>query len=344
MPTMKILQNVSLKPFTTFQLGGRAEYFAAVSTKDELTDAVRFSRQAGIPYMVLGGGSNLLVSDDGYQGLIIRNQIKGVSRYEKGAHIFLGVGAGESWDDLVAYTVKQNLHGIENLSGIPGSVGATPIQNVGAYGQEVQNTISWVEVFNPATMEFELLTNRQCEFRYRDSVFKSGSGKGLIVTEVGFKLAKEGVPNISYRDLKQHFNEQDIRPTLQSVRDAVLVIRAGKFPDLNQHGCGGSFFKNPIISRNQLRRLQDVYPDIPHYSQAHETYKVPLAWVLEHAVPWKGVRRKHVGVSAQQPLILVHYGGGNARDMKRLADDIAHSVRSELNILITPEICFVGNF
>jgi len=341
---MKILDNVSLSPFTTFKLGGKARYFTAVETKEDLIDAVRWSKQTGTPYMVIGEGSNILVSDDGFSGLIIRNQISGLENYEKNEETYLGVGSGENWDDFVALTVKKGLYGIENLSGIPGSVGATPIQNIGAYGRDVGSVISWVEALNTETMEVELLTNNQCQFDYRDSLFKKKEGSKYIVTEVGFKLSSSGIPNISYRDLTNYFNNNDVRPSLESVRNAVLNIRAGKFPDLNHHGCGGSFFKNPVITRNQLRNLQSKFKDMPHYSHENGTYKIPLAWVLEHAVPWKGVRRKTVGVSELQPLVLIHYGGGSANEIKRLAEDITKSVSNKTNILISPEVCFVGDF
>ena len=161
---MKIIDNVTLAPFTTFKLGGKARYFAAAESRDELLEAVRFAGQAGVPYMIMGGGSNLLVADRGYDGLVIRNQMKGLERYKKDGVTYIGVGAGENWDDFVKYTVSEGLYGIENLSGIPGSVGATPIQNVGAYGADVSSTIAWVEVLNTDTMEFEILTNNQCNF------------------------------------------------------------------------------------------------------------------------------------------------------------------------------------
>ena len=309
-----------------------------------MVEAVRFAGKAGVPFMVLGGGSNLLISDEGYDGLVIRNQIGGLEHYKKNDATYLGVGAGENWDDFVALTVDKNLYGLENLSGIPGSVGATPIQNVGAYGADVSQVIAWVEALNTESMEFELFTNSQCDFSYRDSLFKKREGSKYIVTEVGFKLKEEGAPNIGYRDITKYFNDNDIRPDLKTVRQAVLEVRKGKFPDLNHHGCGGSFFKNPVISRKQLRDLQSRFKDIPHYSYEGDQYKIPLAWVLEHAVPWKGVRRKGVGVSDLQPLILIHYGNGSANEIKKLADDITKSVSNETRILISPEVKFVGNF
>lgn len=341
---MKIAKNIPLKRHSTFNVGGNADYFLSVRNKDELREAIHTARMMGVPFLVVGECSNILFSDEGFRGLIIRNDIKGYEFFEKKGNLYVGVGAGENWDAFVSRMVKDGVYGLENLSGIPGSVGATPVQNVGAYGKEVADHIAWVEVFNTDTYETELFSNRQCTFGYRDSFFKTEEGRKYVITEVGFRLSREGSPNISYKDLTRYFNENDVRPTVPEVRKAVLSIRSKKFPDLNQYGCGGSFFKNPIIEKNVLRTLREKYKDLPYYQVGENAYKVPLAWLLEHVVPWKGVTRKTVGVYKEQPLVLVHYGGGTASELKSLADDIAHSVSRETNILITPEVSLIGNF
>jgi UDP-N-acetylmuramate dehydrogenase len=341
---MKIARNIPLNRHSSFNLGGKADYFVSVTNIEELIKAIKSARMMGIPFLVAGGFSNMLFSDEGFRGLIIRNDIKGYEFFEKNGNIFVSAGAGESWDSFVKNMIKRGLYGLENLSGIPGSVGATPIQNVGAYGREVSDMISWVEVLNTETLEREILTNRQCNFGYRDSFFKSQEGKKFIVLEVGFKLQKEGVPDIKYKDLKNYFNDSGERPTPASVRDAVMLIRSKKFPDLSKVGCGGSFFKNPIVNKEILENLLSKHEGVPHYEMGDGTYKVPLAYILEHVVPWKGVNRKTVGVHSEQPIVLVHYGGGSANELKKLSDEIQHTVSKETNILITPEISFVGKF
>ena len=342
---MEILKNVPLNIHSTFKLGGSASYFIVVNDVEELKEAVAFAKSIDQPHLVAGGFSNMLFGDGGYEGVVIKNGIGGYEFFEKNGSVFVGAGAGVSWDQFVQDMIDRDLYGVENLSGIPGSVGATPIQNVGAYGTEVSDVISWVEVLNTETMETELFTNRMCDFDYRDSFFKSPAGKKYIVTEVGFKLETHAPFNISYKDLRNYFNEGDTKPTLQSVRNAVLGIRKKKFPDLNTYGCGGSFFKNPIVSERTLIDLRKRFgEDVPCFKIDDDTYKVPLAWILEHAVPWKGVRRGSVGVHSGQPLVLVHYGKGSAKEMKQLADDITLSISSEANILITPEVSFVGKF
>ena len=341
---MRILRNVPLKNFSTFHLGGNAKYFTVVRTKDELKEAIRWAKRTNMPYFILGGGSNVLFSDKGFDGLVIRNQIEGRESYTKDGSVFLTAGAGEDWDSFVKETVDRGLYGLENLSGIPGTVGATPVQNVGAYGAEVKDTLAWVEALNADTLETEILRNTDCGLGYRDSFFKTNDGKKFIITNVGFKLNDRGIPNIAYRDLQEHFNRSDVKPSLRSVRDAVLAVRGRKFPDLNEFGCGGSFFKNPIVSKDQLNRLIERFPNMPHYQNGKDEYKIPLAWILEHAVPWKGVRRAKVGVHDVQPIVLVHYGGGTSEELKKLSDDISNNIARELNILITPEISFIGTF
>lgn len=341
---MKVITDVPLKNFSTFGLGGTARYFTTAHTIDDIRHALRFARKKDIPYMVLGDGSNILFSDRGYDGLIIHLGLHGVSGRTRSNNVLFEVAAGEKWDEFVSTAVKNGFHGVENLSGIPGTVGATPVQNVGAYGAEVKDVISWVEVLNTDTMGLEYLTNDECGFRYRDSIFKNSSGKKFIITKVGFNLSSRGVPNIAYRDLQNHFNHLNKKPDIVSVRAAVLAIRLRKFPDLNRYGCAGSFFKNPIISDAHLATIQKKYPTIPFFAHGTGAFKIPLAWILEHVVPWKGVRRYGVGVFHAQPLVLVHYGDGSASALKKLADDIVHTVSKSVHVIVTPEISLVGKF
>jgi UDP-N-acetylmuramate dehydrogenase len=341
---MRPFRDVRLNDHSTLRLGGPAEQFVVARAEQDIIDAVRYARAAGIPFMVIGHGSNILFADSGYAGLIIRNDIRGYEFYEKNGDVFVGVGAGETWDDFVANMVKRGLYGVENLSGIPGSVGATPVQNVGAYGVEVGDVIAWVDALNTETLQSELFTGAQCRFGYRDSFFKTNEGRKYVITEVGFRLKQRPDFNVSYKDLKRYFDETSVKPSLSSIRDAVLAIRSKKFPDLSAVGCAGSFFKNPIVSTAHLQDLKHRYPELPSYAVSDDAHKVPLAWILEHALGWKGIRRNAVGVHKDQPIVLVHYGGGSAQELKQLADDIAHTVAKTTRIVIEPEVRFVGDF
>ena len=281
-----------------------------------------------------------MINDEGYKGLVIKIDIKGVTG--------LKVGAGENWDDFVSQCVKNGLYGIENLSGIPGTVGASLVQNIGAYGVEVKDVIESVEVFDTETLTTKILSNKDCNFGYRDSIFKKPKGKKYIITYVTFKLKKEGKLNIEYKDVKNYFIEKGIIPTLQEVRKTILEIRKGKFPDLSKYGTAGSFFKNPIIKKEQYEKLLKEYPSIPHY----EIYtasggidelnmKIPLAWILDNVCNIKGIRKGNVGVYEKQPLVLVNWGGATAQEVKKYAEEITILVKQKTGIDIEPEVQYI---
>lgn len=334
---MNVQENISLKDFTTFKLGGDAQYFVRVKNINELKESIKWSRAYNMPFLIIGGGSNILFSDDGFKGLIIKNEIKGINFSEEN----VTASSGEVWDTFVCEVVGRGLYGLENMSGIPGTVGATPIQNVGAYGTEVKDVIESVEALNTETLELKVFSNKECEFNYRDSYFKSQEGKKYIITSVTFKLSKEGTLNIKYKDFVKYFKDnKSILPTLETARQAVLYIRSQKFPDLSVVGCGGSFFKNPIISDNELSNLLEKYPDAPHYDVSENKNKVPLAWILENVVKCKGLRKGTVGVSDKQPLIIIHFGEGTTEEVKKFAKEIENSVYEKIKIKISPEVLF----
>ncbi|HLP43967.1 MAG TPA: UDP-N-acetylmuramate dehydrogenase [Candidatus Nanoarchaeia archaeon] len=333
-----INSNERLAPYTSFRIGGPASFLIEADSEDVLKVAVEYAHHKILPIFVLGEGSNVLISDEGFKGLVIQVNIRGVEFPEPN---LLVAGAGEHWDDVVAMAVAKNLSGIENLSYIPGSVGATPVQNIGAYGTEIKEVIEWVEAFDPKTMSVRRLTNAECRFGYRNSLFKSGDGKHLIVVRVAFRLKENGAPNISYKDLALYFSGKH-NPTITEVRQAVIDIRKKKLPDIKEVGTAGSFFKNPIISRDAYTALLKKYPDMPSFPTNDGKKKIPLAWILDKVCNLNGYREGNVGLYKTQPLALVNFGNGTANEIKNLAEKISNQVKEKTGIEIEWEVVAVN--
>ncbi len=331
-----------LSPFTTLHVGGRAQFFIRVKEISELSYAVRFAKERALPIFFLGGGSNLLIGDHGVSGLVIKVEHKGFSFETKKNYTLVRVGAGENWDSVVEESVKRELFGIENLSLIPGTVGATPVQNIGAYGQEVSNVIDHVLTFDTEEEGWRVFTREECAFNYRDSFFKSKLGKRFLVWEVVYKLCHEGSCNISYRDLEEYFRDQGIFPSLNTVRAAVIKIRKQKFPSVDEGYTAGSFFKNPIITQEEFASLKARFKDLPGFALSHGEVKVPLAWIIEHVLKMKGFREGTVGTFIRQPLVLVNFGGASAGDVDQFAKKIFSEVERLTGIKIEREVEFVG--
>lgn len=341
---MDIREHILLAPFTTFKVGGYADYFCSVATSDDLRQAVLFARERSLPLAILGGGSNMLVGDRGVRGLTVKICLMGMSFTPVSEHIVEAVaGAGEAWDAFVMNTISRGLWGLENLSGIPGLVGATPIQNVGAYGVEIADTLVRVEAFDPDTLAVRTFSKEECRFGYRDSFFKTPEGSRFIITKVTFALTADGEPNLSYKDVARRFAETSAKKTPASLRQAILSIRAAKFPDLSRFGTAGSFFKNPILSAPMFALLKQRFPDVPGFSEAGGGVKVPAAWLIEHAGGFKGVREGSVGSFENQALVIVNYGGACAVDILRFADIIANTVREKTGITLEREVRIVGD-
>lgn len=340
---MQILENVSLSDHTTLRLGGPARFFVSVASVEELREAIKYAKENKLPIYVLGGGSNTLFADEGWNGLIIRISILGRA-YEEDSKgdARVTVCAGEVWDQLVEETVAQGLWGLENLSRIPGTVGAAPVQNIGAYGVEVKDVIDWVEVLDIHTGDLHILSVGECAFGYRDSVFKHKGGQDYIITRVAFRLSTYPNPKLGYKDLREYFGSRtDV--TVQEVREAVNKIREKKFPSLSKVGTAGSFFKNPVVSKALHKELEAWFDaPVPAYEVDSEHVKVPLAWVLER-MGWKGKKEAHVGCWETQPLLLVHYGGGTAGELILFARKIMQDVQEKTTIKIVPEVNIVSN-
>ena len=345
---MLLQENVALAPLTTFKVGGPASYFVDAANEPELQAAVAYAKHHKMPLFVLGGGSNVVVADEGWPGLVLKISIKGIGETARG---FFRVGAGEDWDSFVAHTVKENYAGIECLSGIPGSVGGTPVQNVGAYGQEVAETLVYVRVLEIATGKIIELNKSECGFSYRKSIFNSTQRGRYIVLWVAFQLEHDGEPRIEYADLKTYL-ARNPNPTLQQVRDAVRAIRQSKamlIVEDDEDSCSaGSFFKNPLVTPVEADRVEALarqkVPDkiLPRYPGENGLVKLAAAWLVEQAGFRKGYTRGPAGISSKHSLAIVNRGGATAKDIIALKDEIQKRVFEVWGIQLEPEPVFVG--
>jgi UDP-N-acetylmuramate dehydrogenase len=347
---MQIREHIPLAPFTTFGVGGPARYFCEAASEDDIRAAVDYARGNSLPLFVLGGGSNLVVSDAGWPGLVLKINLGGISEaFASPTLAIFRAGAGVDWDALVAHAVSKNCAGIECLSGIPGTVGGTPIQNVGAYGQEVSQTLVSVRAIEISSgMVFEF-TNAECGFGYRSSIFNGPQRGKFIVTEVRFGLKPGGEPKIAYADLKRHFEGQS-SPRLAEVRDAVREIRRSKAmlivpgdPDCRS---AGSFFKNPIVSKEEFSAIESTAKakglTIPNYPATDGTVKLAAAWLVEQSGFRKGFADGTVGISSKHTLALVNRGGATAADILRLKNHVQDVVQKAWGIELHPEPVIVG--
>lgn len=340
--------NVSLAPLTTLGVGGSARWFIRASTMDDVASAHEWAEQRGLGLFVLGGGSNVVVSDRGFEGLVVQIDVRGVDFSRDGADTLVRSGAGERWDGLVAATVTRGLAGLECLSGIPGSVGGTPVQNVGAYGQEVSDTIEDVTAFDRREHAVVTLSNAECRFAYRMSRFKRDDADRFIVGDVRFRL-RPGRPTTTYPDVMRHFERAGIGdPAVGDARAAVLEIRRGKGmvidpadPDTRSVG---SFFMNPVVTADVHRRIASESSEgrAPGFTLPGGNVKIPAAWLIERAGLGKAYGSGRAGLSTKHPLAIVNRGGATARDVVELAVEIKRHVLERFGIALCPEPVFVG--
>jgi len=348
---MLLEENKLLAPLTTFQIGGPARWFATARTEEEVVEAVEWARKRGVALFVLGGGSNLLVSDAGYEGLVLRIGLSGVEANGSQGQIVYRVGAGEDWDCFVSRAVNDKCAGIECLAGIPGTVGGTPVQNVGAYGQEVATAIDLVRAFDLKQERFVDFTSSECSFAYRRSRFNTTDRDRFVVTRVDYRLATGGAPTLRYAELQRAFSE-GARPTLKDVSAMVRQIRRSKGmlieEGLAEYRSAGSFFKNPTVSEEQVARIESesgkLPPRFPARTEPEDAgcVKVPAAWLIEQAGFAKGFAMGAAGVSTLHTLALVNRGGATAHDILALADRIRSSVEVRFGIRLEIEPVLVG--
>jgi len=339
---MHIEERISLKKYSTFHIGGLAEFFTTAFSKEELREAILWARERGVVWRVIGEGSNILFSDSMVLGLTIRNVVRGIEEEVGATDIRITVGAGETWDALVVYTCEKGWWGLENLSRIPGTVGATPIQNVGAYGVEVADSIESVLVYDTDEDVFVALSKEECHFGYRHSLFREKEGMKYVVCSVVFVVPKESGPQCAYRDLALYFKDTKKELlTPRMVRDAVSEIRSKKFPDWNVYGTAGSFFKNPIIDAVLFETIKKDYPELSGYTMSDGRIKVPLGWILDHVCHLRGVQEGLVGTYEAQALVIVAQEGATAENILAFTQKIAECVKEKTNISIEHEVTHI---
>jgi len=334
--SVQVEENVALSTYTTLKVGGPADHFVEVHNTDELKEVLLFSKEKAVPLSVIGGGSNVLVTDEGFRGLVIKNSLCGIKDIVHSDNVYLRVGAGESLDDLVQYASDKNFWGIENLSAIPGTVGATPIQNVGAYGVEVATMITEVIAINKLTHEEKNFSNKECLFGYRDSYFKTKAGKDWIITEVVFKLTLIKSPQLEYGTLKDLKYIPSLTPA--KIREKVISIRSEKFPNWREVGTAGSFFKNPIIRTSEFEALQVRYPAMVGYDLGDGTTKVPLGWILDNICNLKGYCENGVCLYEHQALVLINKNAVSMKVINEFAKEVEKKVEEKTGIKIEREV------
>lgn len=347
MRELRVLRDVSLSRHTTIGIGGPAAFFTEVSSPAEIIDAVNWADRQMLPIFVLGGGSNVLVADEGFDGLVIRIGCKGLTFKENGSDKATAeVAAGEIWDDFVKASVRQGLWGVECLSGIPGTAGGAPIQNIGAYGQDVSQTIISVKCLDLANLEVRELTNRECRFEYRKSIFNSDQKRRFIVLSAAFSLTRVNGSLPKYPELAGEIESRgssDITPML--VRQAVLAVRKRKSMVIDKNDPNsrslGSFFKNPIVPRDQFENIKKAFGEVPNF-QTEDGIKIPAAWLIEAAGFKRGYVAGRVGLSANHSLALINRGGATCSELLRLRDAISKAVAEKFGIQLQMEPELVG--
>ncbi len=335
---MEFLQNISLKPFNTFGLDVSARYFCRVSTLEELFAALNHAQELQTEVLVLGGGSNVLFTKD-FNGLILKNELKGIEKIgEDEDFVYLKAGAGEVWHEFVLHCLAQNLAGVENLALIPGSVGASPMQNIGAYGVEIKEVIHELTAVHRNEGYQQVFNKSECLFGYRESVFKNKYKDQFVITSVTYRLRKKPELKIEYGAIRLELEKQLVeQPTIQAVARAVMAIRNAKLPNPAEIGNAGSFFKNPSIDNRHFLQLQNEFSSIVGYSNADGTVKLAAGWLIEQC-GFRGFRNGDAGVHQKQALVLVNYGSAVGSELLQLSIDIRKAVQDKFGVTLTTEV------
>lgn len=337
---MKDIRNYSLAAHNTFGIDAMCRRFIEFDSVDDLQHALQLLGNEDMPLLVLGGGSNLLLTSD-YDGTVLHSAIKGCVAKPVPGGVLLRCGSGETWDDVVDLCVKQGWYGAENLSLIPGEVGASAVQNIGAYGAEVKDIIYKVEAVEISTGKLYEFSNADCRYSYRYSRFKADWRNRFIITYVTYRLSDEFVPHLDYGNIRSELDRRGIQnPTARQLRDAITDIRNAKLPDPKVEGNAGSFFMNPVVSREKYEQLAAVYPGMPHYTVDDEHEKIPAGWMIDMC-GWKGKTLGKAGVHARQALVLVNRGGATGNDVVALCGAIRKDVKDKFGIEIHPEVNIV---
>lgn len=335
---MNIIENYPLLKLNTFGIDVKAKYFTSINTINELIEVTKTNVFKDLELLILGGGSNILFTKD-FDGLVILNNIKGKEIIDQNQQsIFLKIGAGENWHELVMYCVDNGWGGIENLSLIPGNTGTAPMQNIGAYGVEIKETFIELEALEISSGKIVKFNNSDCEFGYRESVFKNKMKNQYIILNITLELKKNPVLNINYGDVKAILESQNIKnPDIKEVSNAIISIRQSKLPDPKKIGNSGSFFKNPIVSLNLLELIKKKYPNVVNYEINENEFKIAAGWLIERA-GWKGKKFNNYGVHEKQALVLVNYGLANGMEIFELSEKIILDIKDKFGITLEREV------
>lgn len=334
---MKDFRNYSLKEHNTFGIDAKCKRYLEFETDSEAMDVAEILRKSRLPYIIIGGGSNLLLTKD-FDGIVVRSGIKGHYFEEDFFCERMTCGSGEVWDDMVATSIEAGYYGMENLSLIPGDVGASAVQNIGAYGVEAKDLILCVWMIEIPTGEPWMIGNEECEYGYRQSRFKQDWKNRFLITRVTYGLSKTFRPYLDYGNIRAELERKGIQePTAQQLRDIIIEIRNAKLPDPKVEGNAGSFFMNPIVTKHKYEKLAKLYPDMPHYRVDSRHEKIPAGWMIEQC-GWKGKTLGRAGVHDKQALVLVNRGGATGDEIVTLCEAIRKDVREKFDIVINPEV------
>jgi len=340
---VEIQENISLRPYNTFGIDVKAKYLTSVDRVEQLENLKEKFPDERI--LFLGEGSNVLFLND-FDGIVVRNEIKGIQVVQQtDEYEIWDIAGGEHWHDVVELSVKQNLSGIENLALIPGKAGTAPVQNIGAYGREIKDVLISCEAFDLTNGRYRVFSNEECQFGYRDSLFKRPENKNrYFIYRIRLRLIPNGTPETGYRALQQYFTENHIdKPSIKDVFDAVVHIRRSKLPDPAEIGNAGSFFKNPVVDAGKFKALISAYPSMAYYKISDDSYKIPAAWLIDNA-GWKGYREGDAGVHHKQALVLVNYGRATGRDIYRLSQKIIDDIKEKYGLELEREVQIIGRY
>lgn len=333
-------ENVQLSQYTTFGVPAVARYFGRFSSLDELAELVEWCKSKKVDPLVLGGGSNMLFTGD-YDGAVLRNELSGMEQCAEGDEVYVKVGAGQNWHQFVLHAIEQGWGGVENLSLIPGSVGASPMQNIGAYGVEIDQVFHQLEAWHIEDRELHTFNADDCDFGYRESVFKRKLKGQYVIVSVTYRLTTQPTVNTRYGAIEQELERMGVStPTIKDVSDAVIHIRSSKLPDPKEIGNAGSFFKNPVISNETYQKIKSAHPDLVSYP-AGDGMKLAAGWLIDQA-GWKGYREGDIGVHAKQALVLVNYGNGKGKDIYDLSGRILDDVEKKFGVRLEREVNMIG--
>jgi UDP-N-acetylmuramate dehydrogenase len=339
---MQIQENLSLKHFNTFGIDAKARYLAAFSDTVELSELLTFKPK--LKTFILGGGSNILFIKN-FDGLVLRNEITGIQKlHEDAEYIYVRVGAGENWHQFVLHCIRNNMAGAENLSLIPGNIGASPMQNIGAYGVELKDIFWNLEAFHLRERKIKTFTLSECEFGYRDSIFKKRYKDQFVILNVVFRLHKHPIFHTSYGAVEQELEKMAVKDlSIAAISQAIINIRSSKLPDPAVIGNAGSFFKNPVVSNEKFEKLKSVFPNIVGYKNINDTVKLAAAWLIEQCGPqdsvsWKGFKRGDAGCHEKQALVLVNYGNARGKEIYDLSEEIKQSVKNKFGLELEREV------